>query len=144
MTRSPYVLTGKNPDDEETGPRPVSIVELMDEDSVVQFYEDYATMAFEDSRGSKSRCVNFLKYRTKDDLARFEEGAKHEEKNGNGNGMAGKSDTVVKTENAIHSEAGMFKLGEREGMVKCMCVWHIRRDNFDMPMLIVMNILPWI
>ncbi|KAF2804739.1 uncharacterized protein BDZ99DRAFT_151656 [Mytilinidion resinicola] len=146
MTRSPYILPGKNPDDEDNGPRPVSIVELMDEDSVVQFYEDYATMAFEDSRGSKSRCVNFLKYRTKEDMMRFEELAKHDEKNGNGNGHSGggKGETVVKTENAIHNEAGMYKLGQKEGMVKCMCVWHIRRDNFDMPMLIVMNILPWI
>ena len=140
MTRSPYVLTGKNPDDEDTGPRPVSIVELMDEDSVVQFYEDYATMAFEDSRGSKSRCVNFVKYGTKEDMARVEELGKLEEKNGNGNGVGVKGESMAKTENAIHSEAGMYRLGQKEGMVKCMCVWHIRRDNFDMPMLIVMNV----
>jgi hypothetical protein len=144
MTRSPYILPSKNPDEEDTGPRPVSIVELMDEDSVVQFYEDYATMAFEDSRGSKNRCVNFLKYRTKEDMSRFEELSKHDEQtgngNGNGNGVGGKGEPVVKTENAIHNEAGMYKLGQKEGMVKCMCVWHIRRDNFDMPMLLVMNV----
>ncbi|OCL05595.1 hypothetical protein AOQ84DRAFT_94790 [Glonium stellatum] len=121
--------------EQDTGPRPVSIAELMDEDSVVQFYEDFAKMAFGDSRGFALRSIKLLKYRTKEDMLKLEELTTNED-----NGI--KSEPQVKAEGSIGCEAGMYKLGQREGMVQCMCSWMIKRDNFDMPMLIVMSILP--
>lgn len=121
--------------EQDTGPRPVSIAELMDEDSVVQFYEDFAQMAFGDSRGSALRSIKLLKYRTKEDMMKLEELAANE-------GKGVKADPPVKLESSIGGESGMYRLGEREGMVQCMCQWVIKRDIFDMPMLIVMSILP--
>lgn len=121
--------------EQDTGPRPVSIAELMDEDSVVQFYEDFAQMAFCDSRGSALRSIKLLKYRTKEDMMKLEELAANE-------GKGVKADPPVKLESSIGGESGMYRLGEREGMVQCMCQWVIKRDIFDMPMLIVMSILP--
>jgi hypothetical protein len=119
--------------EQDTGPRPVSIAELMDEDSVVQFYEDFAQMAFGDSRGSALRSIKLLKYRTKEDMMKLEELAANE-------GKGVKADPPVKLESSIGGESGMYRLGEREGMVQCMCQWVITRDIFDMPMLIVMSV----
>ena len=40
----------------------------------------------------------------------------------------------------IGGEAGINRLGEKEGVVDCMYIWNVRRDIFEVPMLIVMNV----
>ncbi|KAJ5102794.1 hypothetical protein N7532_003323 [Penicillium argentinense] len=49
-------------------PQPVFLAELLDDDSVVEFYEDFARLAFGDSRGSVMTRCKLLKYKTKDDM----------------------------------------------------------------------------
>lgn len=34
----------------------------------------------------------------------------------------------------------MNALGDKDGKVDCQMCWHVRRDVFDIPMLIVMNV----
>ena len=118
---------------EPTGrPQPVFLAELLDDDSVVEFYEDFARLAFGDSRGSVTTTCKLLKYKTKEDmeLAESEDNQKwsnHVRKGG------------------IASEAGMNQLGFKDGKVECAYCWTVKRDVFDIPMLIVMNVsLPFL
>jgi len=118
-------------------PQPVFLAELLDEDSVVQFYEDFAELAFGASRTSiiGAPC-SLLKYRTKNDpgwgpddhLA--DDSSKREQQ----------STSVAKAEPSFRGEAGMNALGERDGRVECSMCWTVKRDVFDIPMLIVMNV----
>ncbi|KAJ5605834.1 hypothetical protein N7510_008615 [Penicillium lagena] len=111
-------------------PQPVFLAELLDDDSVVEFYEDFARLAFGDSRGSVMTRCKLLKYKTKEDmeLAHSDEGKwnNHLRKGG------------------IAGEAGMNQLGFKDGKVECAYCWTVKRDVFDIPMLIVMNFLPCI
>ncbi|RDL36998.1 Zn2 DNA-binding protein [Venustampulla echinocandica] len=50
----------------EGRPQPVFLAELMDDDSVVEFYEDFARLAFGDSRGSVTTRCKLLKYQPKE------------------------------------------------------------------------------
>ncbi|KAI1025729.1 hypothetical protein LB503_007020 [Fusarium chuoi] len=45
-------------------PQPVFLGELLDDDSVVEFYQDFAELAFEDSRGKVQRSCRLNKYRS--------------------------------------------------------------------------------
>lgn len=108
-------------------PQPVFLAELLDDDSVVEFYEDFARLAFGDSRGSVTTTCKLLKYKTKEDmeLAQSEDSQKwsnHLRKGG------------------IAGEAGMNQLGFKDGKVECAYCWTVKRDVFDIPMLIVMNV----
>jgi len=40
----------------------------------------------------------------------------------------------------ISGEKGMQKLGSADGKVDCTYCWTVKRDVFDIPMLIVMNV----
>ncbi|KAI1173546.1 hypothetical protein F4777DRAFT_447222 [Nemania sp. FL0916] len=109
------------------------IAEFMDDDSVIQFYEDFAQLAFGDSRGHVTRKCRLLKYRTKEmneALANDESPLKHAR-----NSIL--SNRVTK----IDGEHGISRL-ERDGKIDCTFCWTIKRDVFDIPMLIVMNFLP--
>lgn len=125
---------------------PVFLAELLDDDSVVAFYEDFARLAFGDSRGSVMGKGKLLKYRTKDEEIaqnlRFE-AQKQNELNGQGSGLARQASEVgnpeLKKEN-IESQRGMQKLGSKDGKVECTYCWTVKRDVFDIPMLIVMNV----
>lgn len=116
-------------------PQPVFLAELLDEDSVVQFYEDFSELAFGASRTSiQSAPCSLLKYRTKEDPGwglndHLAEDGKRVKKPGE-----------VKGEPLIRGEAGMNALGERDGRVECQMCWTVKRDTFDIPMLIVMNV----
>ncbi|CAI7606444.1 unnamed protein product [Penicillium manginii] len=114
---------------ENTGgrPQPVFLAELLDDDSVVEFYEDFARLAFGDSRGSVMTGCKLLKYKTKDDM---EAAQQDDGKWGNGHLRKG----------GIAGEAGMNKLGFKDGKVECAYCWTVKRDVFDIPMLIVMNV----
>ena len=57
----------------QTGPRPVNIIELMDERSALEWLEDFSNLAYGDPRGTAARRVNMIRYRTKEDVARLEE-----------------------------------------------------------------------
>lgn len=107
--------------------QPVFLAELMDDDSVVEFYEDFARLAFGDSRGSVMTRCKLLKYKTKDDMD------------------VGQSDESGKWNNhlrkgGIAGEAGMNQLGFKDGKVECAYCWTVKRDVFDIPMLFVMNV----
>lgn len=107
-------------------PQPVFLAELLDDDSVVEFYEDFARLAFGDSRGSVMTRCKLLKYKTKDDT----DGAA---------GDSGKWNNHLR-KGGIAGEAGMNQLGFKDGKVECAYCWTVKRDVFDIPMLIVMNV----
>ncbi|KAL4896268.1 transcription activator of gluconeogenesis acuK [Aspergillus ambiguus] len=112
-------------------PQPVFLAELLDDDSVVEFYEDFARLAFGDSRGSVMTTCKLLKYKTKEDM---EIAPSDDNQQWNSHLRKG----------GIASEAGMNQLGFKDGKVECAYCWTVKRDVFDIPMLIVMNFLPCI
>lgn len=126
---------------------PVFLAELLDDDSVVQFYEDFARLAFGDSRGSVSGKCKLLKYRTKDDEfaqnlnaeveARNDEG-KRDLRRQDSNALLRKGNDLKR--DGISGEKGMQRLGSADGKVDCTYCWTVKRDVFDIPMLIVMNV----
>ncbi|KAL1897783.1 Transcriptional regulator of nonfermentable carbon utilization [Ceratocystis pirilliformis] len=128
-------------------PQPVFIPELLDDESVVQFYEDYAHLAFGDSRGHVNRTCRLLKYRKSEDTTLAQSATAP---------TAPTSTTTTTTTGAaptsarsllsnrvikIDSEHGISKI-EKDGKVDCTYCWMIKRDMFDIPMLIVINFLP--
>ena len=193
----------------------VFLAELLDEDSVIRFYEDFAHVAFSDSRGSVMTPCKLLRYRTKDDIALNDattspgssKAAKIRsdttgvniktlgptevdnsrsrgfpkssgdtqnqnspyENNSNGssgcstantsmadismtnnnnnnntanlsNAPAAESMPKPGPGNLIPGESGLRFLGDDQGRVDCMLCWTIKRDMFEVPMLIVMNV----
>lgn len=117
----------------DSKPRPVFIAELMDDDSVIQFYEDYAHLAFGDSRGHVTRKCRLLKYRNKetaDNLANDQLPQKDP-----------RNSILSNRVTRIDSEHGISKI-EKDGKIDCTYCWTIKRDVFDIPMLMVMNFLP--
>jgi hypothetical protein len=143
--------------------QPVFLAELLDDDSVVEFYEGFARLAFGDSRGSVMGRGKLLKYRTKEDVV-LQNLKVGEGRGGDGGG----GDVNAKTEDipqqpsppgakkmasgtmrrqgefktgGIANEREMgLRLGERDGRVDCTICWTVKRDVFDIPMLIVMNV----
>ncbi|KAI0147415.1 transcription activator of gluconeogenesis [Xylariaceae sp. FL1272] len=113
--------------------QPVFIAQFMDDDSVIQFYEDFAQLAFGDSRGRVTRKCRLLKYRTKE----MNEAFANEQSPNRTVGNSILSNRVTK----IDGEHGISKL-EKDGKIDCTFCWTIKRDVFDIPMLIVMNFLP--
>ncbi|KAJ0417050.1 hypothetical protein BJY00DRAFT_215413 [Aspergillus carlsbadensis] len=113
-------------------PHPVFLAELLDDDSVVEFYEDFARLAFGDSRGSVMTTCKLLKYKTKEDT----DAAQSDDAHSRWNNHLRKG--------GIANEAGMNQLGFKDGKVECAYCWTVKRDVFDIPMLIVMNFLPCI
>lgn len=119
-------------------PQPVFLAELMDDDSVVGFYEDFARLAFGDSRGSVTTRCKMLKYQTKDGLESPEQSEETKLKNrmvDSKGGIGGLGHRVRE----IDGEHGIGKL-ERDGKLDCTYCWTVKRDVFDIPMLIVMNV----
>lgn len=115
-------------------PAAVFLAELLDDDSVIEFYEDFARLAFGDSRGSVMNTCKLLKYKTKEDMdpvnsddGRWNSAMAHH--------IVGKGGIV--------GEAGMNRLGFKDGRVDCSYCWTVKRDVFDIPMLIVMNVSPF-
>jgi len=161
---------------EGTRQQPVFLAELLDDDSVVQFYEDFARLAFGDPRGSVMAKGKLLKYRTKDDeIAAKMLAAENEVQRGENNQDSGsdptqpagglsRSPNTLKNNGGINpkldlrrvdsfalarpqdakkgisGEKGMQKLGAQDGKVDCTYCWTVKRDVFDIPMLIVINV----
>ncbi|EMC99667.1 hypothetical protein BAUCODRAFT_345130 [Baudoinia panamericana UAMH 10762] len=122
----------------DTGrPQPVFLAELLDEDSVVRFYEHFQEIAFGASRDAIiGEACSLLKYRTKHDPG----WGPNDNLIDDGNRVKRQHDG--REESLIKGEAGMNTLGERDGRVECSMCWTVKRDVFDIPMLIVMNFLP--
>jgi len=109
----PGVLQPPPEDDIQGGVRrPVFLAELLDDESVVEFYEQFARLAFGDSRGAVMTTCKVLTYQTP-----LEDGDGKEGVVRKSGGLAGK-----------------------EGKVDCAFCWTIKRDVFDIPMLIVGNV----
>lgn len=123
--------------------QPVFLAELLDDDSVVDFYHDFGQLAFEDSRGKVQRSCRLMKYRTSSgseeggaDVKPLVTGA------GRGDAAAQKgaegsilSNRVTK----IDGEHGISRI-EKDGKVDCTYCWTIKRDVFDIPMMIIINV----
>lgn len=114
-------------------PQPVFLAELMDQDSVVQFYEDFAELAFGASRSSiiGARCT-LHKYKTKDDPG-WSQDAREE-------APSNKEAEAIKPEPLMKGEAGTNTLGNSDGKVEAVLCWTVKRDVFDIPMMIVLNV----
>lgn len=124
--------TPRIPDDSRT--QPVFLAELLDDESAIEFYEDFARLAFGDSRGSVTTTCKLLKYKTVNETSyagkaeedfdeAFDARLKRKRRtNGGNNGM---------------KPGG---LGDKDGKVECTYCWMVKRDVFDIPMLIVMNV----
>lgn len=109
----PGVLQPPPEDDIQGGVRrPVFLAELLDDESVVEFYEQFARLAFGDSRGAVMTTCKVLTYQ-----APLEDGESKDGVMRKSGGLAGK-----------------------EGKVDCAFCWTIKRDVFDIPMLIVGNV----
>ncbi|KAF1972629.1 transcription activator of gluconeogenesis [Bimuria novae-zelandiae CBS 107.79] len=128
-------LPGQEPESRNLS---VNIVELLDEPSAVQYLSDFADFATGDPLGRGHRRVHFLRYQTKEDIAREAERLR------GANGRKVKHEPLVKQEDglAIHRGEAMKSLGSHNGLIDCMIMWHIKRDNFDMPMLVAFQIMP--
>lgn len=114
--------------------QPVLLPELMEDDNVIDFYEDFAKLAFGDSRGVMMKPCKLLKYKTKDDPG-WSADILNDRENRHGNNGNGKPIGPL-----ISAESGMNSLGDRDGKVSCMFCWVVKRDVFDIPMMIVMNV----
>jgi hypothetical protein len=123
----------------QTGPRPVNIIELMDERSALEWLEDFSNLAYGDPRGTAARRVNMIRYRTKEDVARLEEVAKAHVAL---NGKHMKREPKIKQESGpLHeSELNIDRVVSKDGLMDCMITWLIKRDNFDIPMLVSMQV----
>ncbi|KAJ4293753.1 Transcriptional regulator of nonfermentable carbon utilization [Collariella sp. IMI 366227] len=133
-------LKSLNADATDT-PQPVFLAELLDHESVVEFYEDYSQLAFGDSRGHKTRKCRLLKYRTQEQAESTGAESNGEEQQPTPQQQQQKdprnsilSNRVAK----IDGEHGISKL-ERDGKLECSYTWTIKRDMFDMPMLFIIN-----
>lgn len=111
-------------------PAPVLLAEILDQNTVVEFYEDYAKLAFGNPTGYALKRGKLLKYRTKYDEGLLDRKRKR----------AGSIKQEDGGNNYIKSEAGITRLGEKEGAVDVMYCWNVRRDVFEVPTLIVMNV----
>ncbi|KAF1936256.1 transcription activator of gluconeogenesis [Clathrospora elynae] len=122
--------------DSETATPSVNIIELMDARSALEFLQHFSELCYQDPRGYASQRVNMLRYQTRADADRIQE-----MKN---NAADSKLDPFVKMEGgAVHQgENTLQRLGAMTGMVDCMIWWHIKRDIFDMPVLVCMSVMP--
>jgi len=117
---------------DETSAQPVFLAELLDDESAIEFYEDFARLAFGDSRGSVNTQCKLLKYKTIDDPSyavkaedRFDDELEAR---------------LSKRRRMNEGGAKIHELGDKDGKVGCMYCWMVKRDVFDIPMLIVMNV----
>lgn len=129
-----------NPQDVEATKPSVNIIELMDPRSALEFLQHFSELCYQDPRGYASQRVNILRYQTKADMDRMQE-MKTSHAAGDG-----KADSTIKMEGGggtVHQgESAMQRLGAKNGMVDCMIWWHIKRDIFDMPVLVSMSVMP--
>jgi len=121
-----------------TGPNPVFLLELMDDESVCEFYEKFSQAAFADSTAKITSKCKILKYKPpvpvpalpNDDDETDEE-------------VEAKDTGARQRTNGIDTKANGKRPNDILGSsktIECMVCWTLRRDTFDIPMLIVMNV----
>ena len=118
-------------------PKPVSIVDLLDDESACDFFDDYAHLAFGDSRGSVTTPCKLLKYRTAKD---FNKSLDSEV----GSRLKQQQTSSASNRSLTGTGKGGGVGGGEDDKVECMLCWSVKRDVFDIPMLFVMNVLPCI
>lgn len=123
---------------DESRTQPVFLAELLDDESAIDFYEDFARLAFGDSRGSVTTQCKLLKYKTANDFA--VEADQTLDPDVASRLIAKKRRINQNGKSGIGGEAGVFQLGDKDGKVECSYCWTVKRDVFDIPMLIVMNV----
>jgi PAS domain-containing protein len=125
-------------DNGESNAVPLFLAELIDEDSVVQFYEDFAQLAFGDSGCSvigRTVAVARAKPQTlsDQDLTRVND-----------------EEYLIrrKEEQGMQSVSGGDATAGHGhypgGTIKCIMSWTLKRDLFEMPSLIVLSVSTWI
>ena len=123
-TNTPYIPDTSTNDDSRL--KPVSIVDLLDDESVCDFFDDYAHLAFGDSRGQATRACKFLRYSTAKDK-----------------GFDRNLDSEVGSRlKRQRDDKRPEKRGDEDDTVECMICWSVKRDVFDIPMLFVISVLP--
>jgi hypothetical protein len=110
--------------------QPVFLAELLDDDSVIEFYEDFARLAFGDSRGGVTTRCKLLRYRTQDDESLNSLNMGDDLKVG-----LKRKRPIPKSGSGAAGEAGIDELGDKDGKVECSCCWTVKRDLFDLPMM---------
>lgn len=129
----------------EGRPTYVLLAELLDDDAVVDFYEDFARLAFGDSRGSVSRRCKLLKYKAKELDTENNSSAEEREMRERERERTErkKKEEIRRVETGrvpkINGEFGIGRL-EKDGKLDCAYCWTVKRDVFDIPMMIVMNV----
>lgn len=151
--------------------QPVFLAELLDDDSVIEFYEDFARLAFGDSHGTITTRCKLLKYRTiESKLPPLPHSSTASSAAAAAAAAAGPTALYHTTEDPtgkssskrkrpsdgshINTNTGGYRrediaggpvariddLGDKDGKVDCSFCWTVKRDLFDLPMLIVMNV----
>ncbi|KAI9894411.1 MAG: Transcriptional regulator of nonfermentable carbon utilization [Vezdaea aestivalis] len=143
------ISDGSGSDDGSLRPQPIFLAELLDDDSVIQFYDDFAKLAFGDSRGSITTRCKLLTYRSRDEPAipMDANGVLDVKSEVNEDEKWGRHPVQKRLSikgSGIQGESGMASLGAKHSKVECSYCWTVKRDVFDIPMLIVMNFLPCI
>lgn len=123
-----------------SGPSSVFLLELMDDESVCEFYEKFSQAAFADSTAKIRAKCKILKYKptpTPAPVARNdEEENDDEEEDANVTGMKSRRNG---NDPKMNGKRPNDILGSAT-TIECMMAWTLRRDTFDIPMLIVMNV----
>ena len=110
--------------------QPVFLAELLDDDSAVEFYEDFARLAFGDARGNVRTRYRLLKYRTGSDDGAAS-GAAGAERSPEGARAKRKATAPSRDRN----ETAVAELGDKDGKIDCCCCWTVKRDLFNLPMM---------
>jgi hypothetical protein len=118
---------------DEAGPKAVNVIELMDAKSALEYLHHFSELCWQDPHGHAKQRANMLRYQTQADSDRIQEMKAN---------VADHKNDVIKTEGgAVHQgESAMQRLGAKNGMVDCMIWWHIKRDFFDIPVLVCMSV----
>ncbi len=157
------------PAEEESGPQPVFLAELFDHETVIDFYEAFAQIAFGDSRGSVTAQGKLLKYKTAEDFEAeaaanlaagcdSDEGGDSNNNNNNNSSSSSISNRPATKKRRLnllqqHKKAAAaaqqatagsavyaYPVADKDGQLECTYCWTVKRDMFDIPMLIVMNV----
>jgi len=117
--------------DADTGIPAVNVVQLMDDKSALEYLQNFSEICWQDPHGHAKQRANVLRYQTKADFNRIQEMKNADQK-----------DALVKMEGGtVHQgEQAMQRLGAKNGMVDCMIWWHIKRDFFELPLLVCMSV----
>ncbi|KAI1004693.1 Transcription activator of gluconeogenesis [Podosphaera aphanis] len=153
MTPRPKSSTCVEQQDKDTKFQPVFFAELLDEESVVQFYDDFARLAFNDSRGSAISKCKLLQYRpgeqngiaqNRSPGSMTKDGHNDDDSEDSSDKMGYNmvSDDVGLAESHVYESHPNHGSGRHKSTDKldCSYCWTIKRDVFDIPMLIVMNV----